>query len=168
MNNVDNTMEETTITEEITIPIQNTPVFKTPEEMRKFILGYKDLPTQEVKVPEWGGIVIYIRSMTAGERDLFETSQMASVEIKEGEDKGKIQKVLSLENLRAAILARTICSDPEGKIRIFSEDDITALGCKSAAALDRCVMVSHKLNGMSREDEENLIKNSESQEDVSG
>ena len=125
---------------------------KRAKELRKLILDVQDFPVEEVKVPEWNlPFPIYIRTMSAQERDDFESSQLV--------DDAEGNKILSLQNLRASLLARVICADPEGKHRIFNSGDIEALGNKSVAAVDRCLEVSRKLNGSTEEDEENLIKN---------
>lgn len=112
------------------------------------ILSADDLPKELVEVPEWGGEV-YVRCLTAAERDDWEAS-VVSVE-KNGKAK------TDMKNLRAKLVARTVC-DEEGK-RIFSDSQVDALGKKSAAALDRLYAVAARLSKITKGDEEELLGN---------
>jgi hypothetical protein len=49
--------------------------------------------------------------------------------------------------------------DDQGK-RIFTDEDIEALGNKNAAPLDRICDVARRLSGMGRAEKEKLAKNS--------
>ena len=98
---------------------------------REQILQSDDLPRETVQVPEWGGEV-QVRTMTGTDRDAFEASLIG----KEGR----------LENVRARLVSLTLCD--ESGSRLFSDGDITALGGKSAKALDRVFAVSQRLNGI--------------------
>jgi hypothetical protein len=131
--------------------------------LKKHIIECNDFPVEEVKVPEWNlPFPVYVKTMSAKERDAFESRQM--VEGAEGEG-----RKFSLENLRASMLVAVLCADPEGKYPIFDEkDDVLELGKKSSAAIDRCLDVARKLNGSTKEDEENLVKNSIGQDENSG
>ena len=44
--------------------------------------------------------------------------------------------------------------------RLFSNDDVVALGKKNASALDKVFAIAQKLNGLSAADVEELEKNS--------
>lgn len=114
---------------------------------RDQILTADDLQTKDVYVSQWGGSV-RVRTMTAGERDIFE--QM----IFSGKDKAERR-----DNVRAAMLALTIVDD-QGK-RLFSEDHVKRLAGKSAAAVDKVFTEVQRLNAMSDEDVEAIAKNSE-------
>ena len=107
------------------------------------ILKADDLKREIINVPEWGGEV-QIRTMTGEERDSFD-SEMIRDEKK------------TFKNIRAKFLALIICDD-NGK-RVFSDEDISALGKKSAAALDRIFSAGQKLNKLTNEDIEDLAKN---------
>lgn len=132
------------------------------ETLRKHIISVNDFPVEEVKVPEWElPFPLYIRTMSAQERDNFEARQLI-----ENEEDGR---TLSLDNLRASMLIEVLCADPEGRYKVFdSVKDVKKLGGKSAIALDRCISVSHKLNRTNDEDEKNLLKNSVGQGGTSG
>ena len=101
---------------------------------REQILGSNDLPSETVDVPEWGGQVS-VRTMTGIDRDAFETTLVG----KEGK----------LDNVRARLVALTVC-DKSGA-RLFGDEDVAALGGKSAKALDRVFSVAQRLNGIGAE-----------------
>jgi len=108
-----------------------------------------DLERELVEIPEWGGAV-YVRAMTALERERFEESLM------QGRGK-KMRMRLTYARARLAVI---VCEDAEGN-PLFSEDDIAWLAKKSAKALDRIFDVASRLSGLSEEDVEDLVKNFE-------
>ena len=112
------------------------------------ILAARDLQTEDVEVPEWGGAV-RVRSFTGRERDAFEASMVRG--------DGKDRKV-DLTNMRARLVGLTVI-DETGQ-RLFTDDEVDLLGAKSGAALDRVFAVAQKLNGLSGADVEELSKNS--------
>lgn len=110
------------------------------------ILKADDLAELEkIKVPEWDGFV-YVRKMNGLERDRWELIASKAV------DKP------SQANIRASLCAMTIC-DEKGK-RLFTDNQMSALGAKSGTALDRIFAVAKDLNKLSDEDVEELEKNS--------
>ena len=111
------------------------------------ILSADDLPKELVSVPEWGGEV-YVRCLTATERDDWEASVMHM--------EGNKTKA-NLHNLRAKLVARTVCD--EAGARLFEDADVATLGAKSAAALDRLYTVAARLSKISKTDEEELLGN---------
>lgn len=113
------------------------------------ILRVKDIETRKVNVPEWGGDVM-VRGMTGIERDQFEAKIL--------DQSGKKTKV-NLQNARARLVSITVVDD-DGN-RLFSENEIVLLGTKSAAALCRVYDVAASLSGISDEDIEELLGNSE-------
>lgn len=102
------------------------------------ILGAQDRPTERVHVPEWNGEVL-VRTLSGSERDAFEVVAQ----------KGK--------DVRASLCAACIV-DESGE-RIFSNDDVKALGAKSSVALDRIFWVALRLNKVSESDVEELEGN---------
>lgn len=117
---------------------------------RDQILSVKDIKSEVVPVPEWGGSVT-IQGMTGTERDAFE----AEIVQKKGKDFS-----VNMQNIRAKLVALSLVNG-DGE-RIFTDKDITALGKKSAAALDRIFSVAQELSGISTKDVEELAKNLES------
>lgn len=116
---------------------------------REAILEIRDIKTEQVNVPEWGGYV-WVRGMSGAERDRFES------EIVLIDKKGKAR--VDMANIRAR-MAATCIVDESGK-RMFSAADIEALSTKSAGALERVYSVAQRLSGLSEGDLEELEKNS--------
>jgi hypothetical protein len=108
---------------------------------RYAILSADDRPLREVSVPEWGGS-LFVRMMTAGERDAFEASQ--------GTDPHR--------DLRARLAVATVC-DGDGQL-LFAAADVPALTAKSGRALDRIFAAAARHNGITAADVEELRKNS--------
>lgn len=120
------------------------------KSLRDQILAISDIQTEEVTVPEWGGLVVRMRGMSAAERDRWE-EEMIQI-------KGKTTTI-NRRNARARLVVR--CAVDQDGNRIFGNDDIAALGQKSAAAMDRLYEVASRLSGISDEDMEELAGNSE-------
>lgn len=116
---------------------------------RTAVLAVADVPEEDVHVPEWGGWV-KVRGLSGKQRDDFEKSIMVG--------KGRDRSV-NLSNMRAKLVSRTVV-DEEGGL-LFGEADVPALGEKSAVALQRIVDVALRLSGLTEQDEEELLKNSE-------
>lgn len=119
---------------------------------REDILQASDLPMERVEVPEWGGYV-YVRTLTGAERDEYESGML----IVRGTGRGAKAQV-NMANARARLCALALCDKQGG--RLFSEQDVRALGQKSASALDRIYEVAMRLSGLRPEDIEELAKNS--------
>lgn len=115
---------------------------------RSDILGHDDFVTEEVNVPEWGGVVV-VKAMNGLERDAYESSLF--------ELRGK-NVIRKMDNIRAKLVAMTVI-DPETKELMFTVADIETLGKKSAAALDRIFTVAQRLSKITAEDIEELTKN---------
>jgi hypothetical protein len=113
---------------------------------RSEILGAQDLARELVPCPEWGGAV-WVRTMTAAERDEWEASRL------HGEGR---RRDVSLENMRASLVAA--CAVDEHGNRLFDDADVEALGAKSARALDRLFQVAQRLNGVTAEDLDEITK----------
>jgi hypothetical protein len=105
------------------------------------ILAARDHQVEKVDVPEWGGFV-FVRVMTAGERDQFER--------KFTQDR--------YGNIRAYVAAATVCDD-EGNL-LFEKADIDVLATKSGAAVDRLFDVALRINKLRKKDIDELEKNS--------
>lgn len=114
---------------------------------RDQILGAEDIGTEDVPVPEWGGTV-RVRGLSGRERDAYEA---AMVQIS-----ANGARRVTMDNIRAGLVARSVV-DAEGN-RLFSDEDVKALGEKSGAALDRVWDVARRLSGLSEEDVEELAE----------
>ena len=107
---------------------------------REQILAQKELRTETVQVPEWGGEVI-VRELMASEADLFE-SQLAL--LRETSQNGN-SKTANTAAFRAKIVSLA-CVDESGS-RLFKDSDVEELGKLSRAALDRVSTVAMRLSG---------------------
>ena len=114
------------------------------------ILKADNLRTEEVSVPEWGGVVL-VRELSGRARDEWEASLAVM--------RGKAM-VPDVANLRAKLVARSVVGD-DGE-PVFTQNDVHALGELSAAALDRVFEVASRLSGLGEKDLEELGKASES------
>ena len=107
------------------------------------ILAANDKKMVEIEVSEWGGIV-KVRVMSGTERDRFEAEFV-------GGNK-------SVDMVRAKLVAKCLC-DEDGN-RLFTEQEIPALGEKSASVLDKLFTACMKLNRFTKDDVEDLAGNS--------
>jgi hypothetical protein len=107
-----------------------------------------------IKVDLGKGDFIFVRQMTGRERDRFEQSL-----IKENKNvEGGYEK--SLEDFRAKLAVCTVCN--EAGVLILNAGDFGTLSQNmSAARLEKIINVAQKINKISEEDKESLVKNSE-------
>jgi len=115
---------------------------------RDQILSVSDLTIEAVEVPEWGGTV-YVRNLPGRLRDKFDASRYRL--------QGNKVEVIH-ENTRATLLALSLC-DEHGTL-LFTEQDIEALGEKSAGVLDRLFDIAQRLSSLRPKDLEDKLKNS--------
>ena len=114
------------------------------------ILEANDTKIEVEDVPEWN-CKVGIKVMTGTERDNFELSLYS--------EKGKTQKE-NLLNLRSRLLVKVIV-DPETKKRVFKDKEAVDLGRKSSIVIDRLYALAQEINGLRKQDIEELTKNSE-------
>ena len=98
-----------------------------------------------------GGGAVGVGMWMGAERDAFEQGLVT----RQGK---KVQ--MHLENVRARLVALCVV-DGEGQ-RVFKEEDVKALGRKSALALNRVFEVAQRINGLTEKDMEELAGNSAS------
>lgn len=110
---------------------------------KEAILGAADRATEDLQVPEWGGIV-RISAMSASTRDKWEQEIY-------GGDKPK------MDDFRARFVG--LCLVDESGERMFSDSEIASLGRKSAAALHRVFSVAQRLNALDDGAVEDAAKN---------
>jgi hypothetical protein len=119
------------------------------------ILKPSKLKAVRVAVPEWGGEV-YVAQLRADERDQLESDWL---EARTGE---------SMVGFRAFITAGCLC-DAE-RTFLFPEPAkvFKQLGRKDATGVNRVFTKACELNGFTKEDQEELLKNSEAAPSESG
>jgi hypothetical protein len=102
---------------------------------------------------------VYVTQMTGRERDNFEQSLIKKIRDKKGSVTGFEQVT---EDFRAKLAVCTVCDD--NGVLIFQSNDWSTLSQNiSAARLEKIVNAAQKLNAITEEDKENLVKNSESE-----
>lgn len=116
---------------------------------REAIQKVNDLPTEEVRVEEWGGSVL-IKSMTGKERDDFE----ATIQKK---SKGKGDDI-DIRGLKVLLLSYAIV-DEEGKTIFNDKEGREILNSKSAKAINTVFERVQEMNGLTNEQTEELAKN---------
>lgn len=122
---------------------------------RDAILSASDIKSQDVKVPEWGGIV-RVKGLTAAQRDKVEATMLSMKTSAKAQD---VNVGFNMSGVRALIASMGIVDENDN--RLFTEKDVKALGEKSGAALDRVYTAITDLSEFSDEDIEELSKNSE-------
>lgn len=110
------------------------------------ILSLDDRKVVEVEVPEWGGRKLRLMEMSAADRDAYEISNLEARQQKQPR-----------RNIRARLVALCLVDDA-GK-RVFSDEQVEALGAKSAKVLDRLFWKARELNVLDEEQVKDVIKN---------
>lgn len=103
------------------------------------ILKIDDLEVRDLDVPEWGGTV-RVKALSGKERANY---QLSITQFRGDE------AIPNLTNIQAKLVARVIV-DEDGK-RMFSDQEINALGEKSGATLERIFNVGAEMAGLSDE-----------------
>lgn len=111
---------------------------------REEILSKTSLKKESVTVDEWGGDVL-VSEMSGSVRDAWEQS------LRKKDENG------SLVSPRAKLIACTVV-DEDGN-RVFSDDDVEAIGKLSSLSLEKVCEVSMRLNGLADGDVEKAKKN---------
>lgn len=120
------------------------------------VLGREDILSapaprkHRVEVPGLGGAV-YVREMTAGDKDAWEDSLLRR---RAAEKTG----AAALSNFRAELLAMLIVGEDDAPL--FTPDDIAALAQKSARALEPAFDTALAVNALTEAAAEELAKNS--------
>ena len=123
------------------------------------LLGKAELLQKEKleieKVEFENGDYVYVRQMTGHERDMFEQSMLK----KNKDGKGNVLSVETvMDDFRSKLAAITLC-DEEGK-SLLSANDYAVLGnSMSAKRLEKIINTSQKLNAITEEDKEGIVKN---------
>jgi len=112
---------------------------------RDQILAAKDIKSDVVSVPEWGGEVM-VYGLTLEEKDKWNNSLVVD---------GKAD----MRGATAALCALSMRN--EDGVALFTIGDVEALQSKSSAAMDRVFQVAQKLSGLGVEEIEEAVKNSE-------
>ncbi len=133
----------------------------TPAEIKAAIWKADDRPVEEVLTPEWaaaGLASVCVVGMMADDRDWFD--QIQNEKRYPVDDDGNLApERIDYRGLRSALLSRTWCT-PDGKLLGFTELEISKLGEKSGAAIDRIYRRARDLSGLGEDAVEKAKKNS--------
>jgi hypothetical protein len=110
-----------------------------------------------VKVEFENGDFVYVRQMTGHERDTFEQSLLKKTRDKKGT---VISYEQATEDFRAKLAVVTLC-DEKGNLIMEKGDYIALSRNMSAKRLETIINEAQKLNKISEEDKEELVKNLE-------
>lgn len=120
---------------------------------RDQLLQKDELLKEKVMLNEANDEFVYVRQMTAHEKNIWEMSQLQRT----GTGKNLAYNVV-LDEYRAKLAVVTIC-DEEGNL-LFKPTDFDLLSnAMSAAKLEKIVDVAQRLNAITEEDKEELTKN---------
>lgn len=124
------------------------------------LLSKKELLAKEelkiVKVPLGGNDFVFVRQMTGRERDKWEQSLRTKIRNNKGEVTGG---EVNLDDFRAKLAVLTIC-DEKGELLLEPNDYAVLSQHKSAKTLETIINIAQEINKISKEDKENLVKNS--------
>ncbi len=120
---------------------------------KKSLLAKQDF--LKMKVEFENGDFVWVREMSGHERDVFEQSLVRKLRDKKGAIVGYEQ---ATEDFRAKLAVCTIC-DEEGNLILEPKDYPTLSYNMGAKRLETIINEAQKLNKISEEDKEGLIKN---------
>lgn len=110
--------------------------------LRDQILNAKDYKSKKVKVEEWGGVEVEVRSMSAAARSRI---------IEMGDN-------MNVAELSVALVLECVY-DPKTGERVFSPADKEVLMQKNAGVLERLAREINEVSGFTDEDVEQAEKN---------
>ncbi|MEU2992894.1 hypothetical protein ABZ772_21550 [Streptomyces griseoincarnatus] len=108
------------------------------------IAAADDRKWEDVPVPEWGGTVRLV-GMSGSERNAYQSSLVVLG------PNGSVQRMNMTDQL-AKLVAK--CLVGEDGQRLFSDNEVKALGAKNGAVLERLGQVAQRLSGLRKEDVE--------------
>ena len=118
------------------------------------IFAADDLPTEDVEVPEWGG-VLTVRTMSCAEGDRVLTDY---------QQRAKQGKEHDITGFRASLVQLSVVNG-DGSL-LFDKEDIPKLQKKSSGVMERVAKVAMRLNGMDKSDVEAVAGNLSGTESV--
>jgi hypothetical protein len=112
------------------------------------ILARRPTLIEPVPMPEWGGTV-YVRELSAAERDAFEAQQIIAKRAVEGSE---------LHDFRAKIIVLSAC-DADGN-RMFDDSEIPAVSKLPVKELQRLFDAGLRVGAISESEAEAIEENS--------
>ena len=123
---------------------------------RDVLLQREELEVVQVDLGD--DVCVFVRQMTGRERDTFERSLYNVVDDKR--EKTGVRLDRHLEDFRAKLCVCTICDDA-GELLLRATDFDELSKNMSAQRLEKIVNVAQRINAISEEDKEELVKNSD-------
>jgi len=121
---------------------------------RDQLLQKRSLKIERVELED--GNHVFVRQMTGRERDIFEQSIFSI----DATDQSNVKVEQKREDFRAKLAVVTIC-DEQGDLLLKRDDYDLLSQSMGARDLEEIVNVAQKLNKITKEDKEGVIKNSE-------
>ena len=123
-------------------------------------LAIEDDDAEWVDLSRWAGdgAGIWIRSMTAEERDGYEQGLIKQSQGRTARG-GSVE--MDLRNARAKLVARCAVSAEVDGVRIFSDADATKIGQKNAPMIDALYDVASRVSGIRQEDLDEVLEDFE-------
>jgi hypothetical protein len=122
---------------------------------REALLQKDDLKVEKVELSKG---YVFVREMTGHEKDVWEQSMLKQ---KPSGNKNKgIEYETTLEDFRAKLAVVTVC-DADGNLLFKPEDAKVLNKMMSATNMERIVTAAQKLNAISEQEKEEILKNSE-------
>ena len=125
---------------------------------KKKVLNKEALLTKQeleiVEVDLGDDLCVFVRQMTGHERDVYEQSLIHRFKDKDG----KPDYEMRMEDFRARLVVHTVC-DVDGKLILEPRDYKQLSNSISAHRLEKIVNEAQRINAISEEDKEALIKN---------
>ena len=107
--------------------------------------------------------IVYVREMTGFEKDTFEQSLTRQVEVPNIPGQKGVMNTkyeMAADNFRAKLAVVTLC-DPNGTLLFHPREYVQLSKALKASDLEKIAEEAQKLNAISDEDKEALLKNSE-------
>jgi len=108
-----------------------------------------------VKIEFDNGDYVFVKQMTGRERDQFERSVLKETKDK----KGRKSYETVLDDFRSKLAVLTLCNE-KGETLLQPNDYATLANNMSAKTLEKIINEAQRINGISEEDKEEIIKNS--------
>jgi len=128
--------------------------------MSNFLNKEELLKKEELKIEkvELSKGHVYVREMTAHEKNVWDTSLMKKIP-----GRGRISEYeVSLDDFNAKLAVVTLC-DKDGNLLFKPEDTKLLSKSLTASNMDKIITMAQKLNAISQEDKEEMLKNSEAE-----
>jgi len=101
---------------------------------------------------------VYVTEMTGKQKELWERSLINESAIMQGSKKGNQAPTVKLDDFKAKLAVMTIC-DEKGELQLKPADAHTLNESIKASWLEKIVEAAQRLNKITEEDREELVKN---------